>query len=109
MDGHDTEPGAAVGADLTPLSAVLELMDFQITVRYGSRIQRYMTFTVTAPDAAEALALASRKIPSEVVGEVDLVELRVAPDFDKTFPEEDPPGEERPGTAPQGGDPGTTL
>jgi hypothetical protein len=74
-------------------------MDYQITVRHGAQTQRYLTISVSAGDAAEALVLASREIPTEVVAEVDLVELRVAPDFDKRFPE-DLASE----ASPQGGD-----
>lgn len=79
-------------------------MDYHITVRHGAQTQRYLTISVSAQDAAEALVLASREIPVEVVAEVDLVELRVAPDFDKRFPDEPaseafPPG----GDTPAGG------
>jgi hypothetical protein len=64
-------------------------MDFQITIRYGKKSQRYLTLTVQAPDAASALRSAADGIPEEIAPEVDLVELRLAPDFDKTFPESD--------------------
>jgi hypothetical protein len=63
-------------------------MNYHITVRHGAQTQRYLTISVSAGDAAEALVLASKEIPAEVVAEVDLVELRVAPDFDKRFPED---------------------
>lgn len=58
-------------------------MDFQITVRYGGRYQRYHTFHVDAPDAREAMATAARQIPDEIAPEADLVELRVAVDPEK--------------------------
>lgn len=55
-------------------------MTFQITVRYGVRYQRYHTYTVEADDARQALAEAARGLPDEIVGEVDLVEMRIAVD-----------------------------
>lgn len=58
-------------------------MNYQITIRYGRRIQRYHSLTVEAPDAAGALRAAADGIPTEILGEVDIVELREAPDFDK--------------------------
>lgn len=58
-------------------------MNFQITVRYGGRYQRYHTFVVEAPDAREALATAAREIPDEIAPQADLVELRIAPDPEK--------------------------
>jgi hypothetical protein len=57
-------------------------MKFQVTVRYGSRRQRYHTYVIEADDAAAALRLASEQMPSEISPEVDLVELRVAVDPD---------------------------
>jgi len=78
-------------------------MDYQITVRFGSRIQRYLTLAVSAQDAAEAMVLASQNIPPEVVPEVDLVELRVAPDFEKTFPDQSPPDDPLPDGPPEEG------
>lgn len=62
-------------------------MDYQVTIRYGSKSQRYLTLAVTADDVSEALRTAAEEIPEDLVPEVDLVELRVAPDFDKRFPE----------------------
>jgi hypothetical protein len=57
-------------------------MQYQITVRYGQRHQRYHTFVVEADDAAGALREAADSLPSEVAPHVDLVELRVAVDPD---------------------------
>ena len=57
-------------------------MDFQITVRYGGRYQRYHTYQVTAADARAALEAAARDMPAEVAAEADLVEMRVAVDPD---------------------------
>ena len=66
-------------------------MDYQVTVRHGKKIRRYLSFQVEAPDAAEALRLAADGIPGEFAGEVDIVELREAPDFDKTTDRADVP------------------
>lgn len=55
-------------------------MRFQVTVRYGSRYQRYHTFEVEGADVRDALAEAARRVPEEVAVEADLVEVRVAPD-----------------------------
>jgi hypothetical protein len=55
-------------------------MDFQITVRHGSQIKRYLSLQVDAPDAVHALREAAELIPGELATEVDLVELRSAPD-----------------------------
>lgn len=55
-------------------------MNYQITVRYGGRYQRYHTFVVEAPDASAALRLAGDQMPPEIAPEADLVELRVAVD-----------------------------
>lgn len=55
-------------------------MIFQVTVRFGQRFQRYHVFTVEAPDARDALVRAAGLIPTEILREVDLVELRVAVD-----------------------------
>lgn len=67
-------------------------MNFQVTVRYGERRQRYHTFTVEATDAAGALREASERIPEEIVERVDLVELRKAPDpEERAYLGEDPP------------------
>ena len=65
-------------------------MDYQITVRYGKKSQRYLTLPVSADDARSAMHQAADQIPEELIPEVDLVELRHAPDFDKVFPESDP-------------------
>jgi len=54
------------------------LTDYRITVRYGERFQRYHTFSVQAPDVAEALRLAAAGVPPEILPVADLVELRVA-------------------------------
>jgi len=63
-------------------------MNYQVTIRYGKRIQRYHTITVEAGDAVAALRSAADKIPTEIVAEVDIVELREAPDFDKHINDE---------------------
>ena len=57
-------------------------MTFQVTVRYGTRRQRYYTFVVEADDAAAALRVAAEQMPHEITSEADLVELRVAVDPD---------------------------
>jgi hypothetical protein len=57
-------------------------MEFQVTVRYGKRYQRYHTYQVSAADAREALEAAARAMPPEVAAEADLVEMRVAVDPD---------------------------
>jgi len=66
-------------------------MDYQVTIRYGTRSHRYLTLSIAAPDVPSALRLAADGIPGDVVLDVDLVELRGAPDFDKTFSPEDGP------------------
>lgn len=55
-------------------------MEFRITVRYGTRRQRYHMYTVSGTDAREALRAAAADMPDEVAPEADLVELRVAVD-----------------------------
>lgn len=60
-------------------------MNYQATIRYGKTQQRYLTLLVEAPNVPEALRLAAQDIPKELVPEVDLVELREAPDFDKAL------------------------
>lgn len=55
-------------------------MRFQVTVRHGTRRQRYHTLVVEADDAREALRRASSEIPDDVAAETDLVELRIAPE-----------------------------
>jgi hypothetical protein len=64
-------------------------MNYQVTVRYGRRTHRYLSLSVEAPDAVAALRAAADEVPAEVASEVDIVELREAPDFEKTLP----PGE----------------
>jgi hypothetical protein len=66
-------------------------MEYQVTIRYGKRTQRYLTLAVSAPNVPSALRLAADGIPEDLVPEVDLVELRDAPDFDKTFSGTDAP------------------
>lgn len=66
-------------------------MNFQVTVRYGGRHQRYHTFVVEASDAREALAAAAAALPDAVAPQADLVELRVAVDPEaRRFTGEDP-------------------
>lgn len=57
-------------------------MSYQVTVRYGSRRQRYHTFQVDAENVVDALRLAAAEIPEELTEEADLVEVRpvVRPD-----------------------------
>ena len=57
-------------------------MTFQITVRYGTRYQRYHTFEVDTPDVRAALSAAAVALPDTVVEEADLVEIRRAVDPD---------------------------
>jgi hypothetical protein len=57
-------------------------VNFQITVRYGTRRQRYHMLEVEAADAREAMASAARLVPDEIAAEADLVEIRVAVDPD---------------------------
>ncbi len=54
------------------------VMNYQITIRFGGRQQRYHTFKVSADDAVEALRQAADNVPKEIATDVDLVELRVA-------------------------------
>ena len=58
-------------------------MKYQITVRYGGARQRYHTYVVEGDSAPEALRAAADEMPSEIAGDVDLVELRVAVDPDR--------------------------
>ena len=58
-------------------------MQFQITVRYGGRHQRYHTFTVEADDARQALTVGAAEIPDEIAPQADLVELRIFVDPEK--------------------------
>jgi hypothetical protein len=60
-------------------------MNYQVTIRYGRKVQRYHTITVEATDAVAALRSAADAVPPEIVAEVDIVELREAPDFDKNI------------------------
>lgn len=57
-------------------------MRYQITVRHGGARQRYHTFVVDAPDAAEGLRAAAEAMPEEIAADADLVELRIAVDPD---------------------------
>jgi hypothetical protein len=61
-------------------------MNYQITIRYGRKSHRYFSLTVEAPNAVAALRLAADEVPAEIAPEVDIVELRKAPDFDKALP-----------------------
>lgn len=54
-----------------------------MTVRYGASRQRYHTYEVDAADARAALEVAAERLPAEISGEVDLVELRIAVDPDE--------------------------
>lgn len=58
-------------------------MNYQVTVRYGSTSIRYLTLAVEAPDMPSAMRLAADGIPRDIAPNVDLVELRGAPDFEK--------------------------
>jgi len=58
-------------------------MNYQGTIRYGKKIQQYLSLSVEAPDVPAALRLVANHISQEMTEEVDLVELREAPDFDK--------------------------
>jgi len=62
-------------------------VSYQATIRYGKKIQQYLFLAVEAPDVPEALRQVADQIPAEIAGEVDLVELREAPDFDKRMEE----------------------
>ena len=61
-------------------------MDYQVTIRYGKKTQSYLSLAVEASDAAAALRIAADQIPEEIVSEVDIVELREAPDYEKNLP-----------------------
>jgi len=65
------------------------MMDYQVTIRYGKKTQRYLSLAVEAQDAVSALRMAADRIPEDVASEIDIVELREAPDYEKTLP----PGE----------------
>lgn len=58
------------------------MTSFQVTVRYGSRPQRYHTYRVDADDVVGALRTAADEVPGEIAGEADLVEVRPVPDPD---------------------------
>jgi N12 class adenine-specific DNA methylase len=58
-------------------------MRFQVTVRYGSRYQRYHTLEVDGTDVRDALRAAAEEVPEEIAGEADLVEMRPAVDPEK--------------------------
>ena len=58
-------------------------MNYQITVRFGGRFQRYHTLLISAPDAATAMRQAADEIPGDIASDVDLVELRIAVDPDQ--------------------------
>ncbi len=58
-------------------------MDFQVTVRHGSRYQRYHTLEVSGEDVRAALRAAAEQLPDEVAEEADLVEIRPAVDPDE--------------------------
>ncbi len=60
-------------------------MYYQITVRYGKKVKQYLSLTAEADNAPQALRLAAEGIPDDVADMVDIVELREAPDFDKTM------------------------
>jgi hypothetical protein len=62
------------------------VMKYQITIRYGRKSHRYFSLTLEAPDAVAALRKAADEVPAEITPEVDIVELREAPDFEKTLP-----------------------
>lgn len=64
-------------------------MNYQVTIRYGRKFQRYHSISVEGTNAVEALRSAADQIPSEIAHEVDIVELREAPDFDKNIHQED--------------------
>lgn len=57
-------------------------MIFQVTVRHGSRYQRYHTYQVDAEDVVAALRAAADALPDEIADDADLVEIRPAPDAD---------------------------
>jgi hypothetical protein len=61
-------------------------MDYQVTIRYGKKAHRYLSLAVEAPDAVSALRKAADGVPEEIASEIDIVELREAPDFEKTLP-----------------------
>lgn len=61
-------------------------MTFQVTIRYGSRHQRYHTYRVEADDVVQALRAAADEAPEHIVDEADLVEVRpVVRDEDREY------------------------
>ena len=64
-------------------------MNYQITIRFGKKLKGYHSFSVEAEDAVSALRAAPDMIPPEIGPEVDLVEIREAPDFDKSMQQEE--------------------
>jgi hypothetical protein len=78
-------------------------MNYQGTIRYGKKVQQYLSLSVEAPNVPAALQLVASHIASEMAQEeVDLVELREAPDFDKRMEESHP--EEADGGSEEGSD-----
>lgn len=69
-------------------------MDYQVTIRYGKKTQQYLTLGVEAPDVPTTLHMVANHIANEMTEEVDLVELREAPDFDKRMEESEEGAEE---------------
>jgi hypothetical protein len=61
-------------------------MEYQVTIRYGRRKQRYLSLTVDAANAVSALHAAADQVPEEIVSDIDIVELREAPDYEKNLP-----------------------
>jgi hypothetical protein len=66
-------------------------MKYQVTVRFGEGSQRYHTMTVSAANVPAALRSAADMLPADAVPSIDLVELRLSPDFEKRFPDQDSP------------------
>jgi hypothetical protein len=64
-------------------------MNYHVTIRFGKKLKGYHSFSVEAEDAISALRAAPELIPSEMVPEVDLIELREAPDFEKSMHQEE--------------------
>lgn len=53
---------------------------YRVTARFGQARKQYRVYDIEADDAAAALRAAADMIPADVVGTVDLVELRVQVD-----------------------------
>ncbi len=66
-------------------------MNYQVTIRYGQKSQRYLTLPVESEDLADALRAAADGIPVDILPEADLVEIRVAPDFEKSSSDPEDP------------------